>query len=376
MPLTVKPDYNTARREAGFSRQARGGCEALPALAGIPIREFNLNPQAAIDAYRRGWPLHRELFGPDVTLPGLSTPPISYGHVNGLGAELIFPEGGAVGHTHIYASLAEGRAALKQPVDFSRAGLAPFYLDFRRKLQEAFPDQSVQFGYGLEGPITTAWELRGEGLFTDFYDDPEKTRQFLSLTTASILEFYRFRCRVDGIPAGNPNGCGMADDIASMVPPALFEEFVLPYWEEYFSGQTTGKRSAHIEDLRTEQLPFLETIGLSHYDPSISPKLTPALIAAHCRVPFVWRLGGFHYWALTEREVEDVVYRAAAEGASGVSTTTEPCMCNEATARKVKAFVHAAKETQRLLAEGISREAIGQKVSVSGRLKLWKVLMK
>lgn len=371
-----KPDYTVARQETDFFWEVGSSQETIPTLAGIALREFALNPQAGVDAYRLGLPRYRELFGEDVKPPQYGTPHISYGHVNGLGSELVFPEGGAVGHSHIYESLDAGIKALQQPVDYGRAGMAAFYQEYRRVLQQAFPDQPVKFWYGLEGPLTTAWELRGEGFFMDFYDDPEKTRLFLKLVTDSILQFYQFKCRVDGVPAGNPNGCGMADDIAAMIPASLFPEFVLPYWDQYFTAQTDGKRSAHVEDLRVDQLPFLEEIGLSLFDPSISPKLNPALITAHCRVPYFWRLGGFHYAALTEREVEDVVYRAVAEGASGVATYTEPCLCNAEGARKVQAFVRAARETARLLKQGASREELGRLVSPGGRQKLWGVMMK
>lgn len=203
-----RPDYSTARREAGFGWGSSGSQDALRELAGTPIREFNLNPEACIETYRKGEPLHQELFGPDVKLPWLCTPHISYGHVNGLGSELIFPEGGEVAHAHLYGSLQEGIAAPKRPIDFAKAGLAPFYMDFRRRMREAFPGKSVGFGYGLEGLITTAWELRGEGFFTDLYDDPPAAREFLRLTTASILEFHRFLRNLDNAPAISSTGAG------------------------------------------------------------------------------------------------------------------------------------------------------------------------
>lgn len=374
--MPYRPDYTTAREQAGFHWAAAGSAGALIQLTGIPIREFNLNPKACIEVYRKGWPLHRELFGTEVGLPEPGIPEISYGHVNALGSELIFPEGGEVGQTHIYESLADGIEALRRPVDFARAGRAPFYLDFYRQIQVAFPGRKIRFPWKMEGPVTTAWELRGDGFFTDLFDNPVGVREFLRLVTDSILEFHRFRCSVDGTRAGNPTGAGLADDVASMVPPALWRELVLPYWEQYYCGQTTGRRSAHVEDLRPPQLPFLEEIGLASYDPSISPKLNPALIASACRVPFDWRLGGFHYERLTVREVEDVVYLAAADGASRVTTHTEECMCTPATAEKVKIFVRAAKRIQQELSRGITRSEIRDWVSASGRQKLWACMMK
>jgi hypothetical protein len=126
-----------------------------------------------------------------------------------------------------------------------------------------------------------------------------------------------------------------------------------------------------VEDLRTEQLFCLEEIGLASFDPSISPKLNPRLLAQHTRVPFTWRLGCFHYREMSVQEVEDFVFQSAADGASGVITYVAEAICNEESVPKVHAFIRAAKEAKRLVAEGCPREEIGQRVSPEGRAKLW-----
>jgi len=189
-----KPDYDVLREEAGFSWQVGTTVYALLGLTGTPLGEYNLKPEACVEMYRKGWDLFRGVY-PDAetfALPRVSTPSVSYGHANGLGAELLFPEHGEVAHTHIYASLEEGIEALKQPVDFASAGMAPFYLEYKAHLQKAFPEQQIGFGYGLEGPLTTAYELRGDGIFYDLMDEPELAGRFLALVTASIHEFWRF----------------------------------------------------------------------------------------------------------------------------------------------------------------------------------------
>lgn len=366
-----KPNYDTLRQETGFRWFVGSTYLALLEITGIPIKEFNLHPKACIEVYRKGRPRIRELCGEDVGLPGVSTPPISYGHPNGLGSELTFPEGGEVAHEHIYASLREGIRALKEPVDFARAGMAPFYLDFRRELQEAFPDEPVGFGYGLEGPITTAYELRGEGFFFDLMDEPMLTREFFGLLTESILDFHKFRSKVLDQPVINPESGGMCDDISSMVPPNMFSEYVLPYWEQYYRGVTSGIRRAHVEDLRPDQLKYLEDIGLSSYDPSISPKINPEIIAERCRVPFGWRLGSFHYPYMTCSDIRDFVFKAVGDGASYIFTYVSSTMTNAKTIEKVHAFIRAAEDVERMLDEGISREEIAGSVSPEGKAKFW-----
>lgn len=370
--MHAKPDYASLRAQNRFHFSASACYLAYQTMAKVPLHEFFQKPEACIEAYRTGRPRVRELFGPEVHLGAPATPPVSYGHPNGLGARLFFPEGGEVAVEHLCRdSLDKAIDRLRQPVDYATAGLYPFYADFRARLQAAFPGEAIGLGWGLEGPITTAYELRGDAWFTDPYDEPQKAKEFLRLLTGSILDFHAFRCRVDGRLLIDPNGAGLCDDVAAMMPPSLWDEYVLPYWDLYFSGMTSGRRSAHVEDLRTAQLPFLEAIGLWSYDPSISPKLNPRLITEHCRVPFTWRIGSFHYRDLSCQDVEDFVFQSAADGASSVHTVVEGSMCDEATSAKVKAFIKAGREATEHLAEGATRADLAARVSPAGRLKFW-----
>jgi len=368
-----RPDYETLRDQTEFTWYVGSTVYALLELTETPLGMYNLNPDVCIEVYRQGRELFREIYPneEDVPMPTLYTPPVSYGHVNGLGSELLFPDEGEVAHTHIYASLEEGIAALEKPVDFATAGMAPFFLDYQRQLRQAFPDEPVGFSYGLEGPLTTAYELRGEGFFYDIMDKPELAKQFLELTTRSIVEFSGFLAKVNDTAMIDPAGTGMCDDLSSMVPPQMFEELVVPYWEQYYLGHTTGKRHAHIEDLRPAQLQCLEHIGLSSYDPSISPQLNPKIIYGQCRVPFQWRLGSFHYLTMTCQDVRDWVFEAVADGASGVHTFIEAILCRPENVAKVNTFIDTGKEVKSMLDAGAGREEIGNCVSAAGKAKFW-----
>ncbi len=369
----MRPDYASLRDDSRFYWSVSATQGALREITGTPIREFNLEPEACIYAYREGRPAIREMFGPDVALPAPATPAISYGHVNCLGSRLLFPEGGEVAHTHIYGSLQEGITALQRPVDWAASGMAPFYLQFQEQMRKAFPDEQVSLSFGAEGPITTAYELRGEGFFVDIFDDPEGAAEFLRLVVDSIVDYARWRAEANGTPFPNPEGGGMVDDIASFIPPHMFRQVVLPAWERYYRGITTGKRSAHVEDLRPEQLIFLEEIGLWNYDPSVSPRLTPPIIVAHCRVPFGWRLVNFHYREMTLQDIEDFVFLSCADRASGVFTHVCDNMCSPERVEQVHAFIRAAKEAKRLVEEeGLTREQVRQRVSPENREGFWE----
>ena len=90
-----------------------------------------------------------------------------------------------------------------------------------------------------------------------------------------------------------------------------------------------------------------------------------------CRVPFGWRLGGFHYENLDCTAVRDWVFKAVADGASVVFTHIDGTMCEPHNVPKVHAFIDAAKEAERMIADGTSREAVGRLVSEPGRKRFW-----
>lgn len=400
-----RPDYDRAREEAGFAWRISAGQGAYRALSDVPIHAFNLDPDACIEAHRVGRERVAEIFGDVVQLAGPATPAISYGHANGLGAELIFPEGGEVAHTHPFEDLPleEAIARLQQPIDWASEGVAADQLAFRDTMAAAFPGEAIGFGYGVEGPITTAYELLGGRLFTELHDQRPLMPAFLAAVTDSIVDFHLWReamagrLRPDTIAASgaadestwgqvsgettvdrsaraaiNPHAGGMVDDIASMVHPSMWSELVMPAWEQYFRGITSGRRSAHVEDLRMEQLPYLEQIGLGSYDPSISHKLTPPLIHATIRVPFAWRLGCFHYMDLDEAAVRDWVLAAAADGASSVFTIVAESMCDgDSHVSRVHAFAEAGIEVAERLAAGDERQALRELMTESGRLRFW-----
>lgn len=373
MVMRTGPDYEALRKDESFDYGASACYLAYLELTGIPIRDVYLNPEAGIDLYRRGRRLAAERFGPEVAQAAPATPHISYGHINALGAELEFPDDGEVNHDTLCDTLEQGVEILKRSVDFNKAGMFPFYVDYHQAMRAAFPDEDVKFTFGAEGPITTAYALRRDGFFYDPYDEPELTKEFLNLVTDSVVAYKKTLLRYQHgrswenlLPAS-----GLCDDIASMIPPSLWSEFVIPILERYYQGLTNGRRSAHIEDLRPDHLRFLEELGLSSYDPSVSPKVNPKIIRSRTRVPFTWRLCNFHYPSLSEREVKEFVYQSAADGARGVCTIVSDGMTDEDTVRKVLAFVEAGKECAALIGDGAPRSELGSMVSASGKKRFW-----
>lgn len=356
--MYCKADYSQLRAQTPFSFQATVTVNGLIALSecGCSMREFNTTPDAVIEVYRRGRPAARERFGEQIPLCGLMTPPISYGHLNVLGAELIFPEDGEVAVAPIAGSMDEAIRILRQPRDMLNSGSLPFYLDFQRRLEEAFPGEKCALIFKPEGPLTTGYLLRGLDFFTDYYDDPAAFKEMMEAIVDSLIEYHRMLASLRGGKTLPQASGGVADDVAAMIPAALWPEQVMPYWRRLLAALSNGTVSAHCEGLRPEQLPLLEEIGLSFYDPSISPALTPELVAQHCRIPFAWLLPVFKVPQMSCEDVRQFVLRAAAAGAARIFYNISAPALDQPD--KALAFVAAGTRVRDHLAGGGARQAL------------------
>lgn len=368
-----KVDYTNARNPGRLSGGVAACYLAYLKLTGISSRDYFLDPLACSEMYRKGRVLLRDMFG-DCVHPGpLLTPYIAYGHLSGLGAKLTFPDEGEVGVEPLYASLDEGIRALQKPMDFGRAGMAQFYVEFHQKMKAQFTDEKIGFGYSNNGPLTSAYLLRGSDILLDLYDEPEKIREFLRLLVDSMIQFNAWKIRYSGGKTSiNPSGAGLADDLASLISPALWPEFVLPYWDQWYHGVTTGSRSAHCENLTADHLPHLETIGLISYDPFVSSKLDPEIIAVRCRVPFTWGLPSFRFGGMQVKDVADFVFAAAAAGSESVYTHVEGPMCNSDAVPKVLAFARAFREASEHIKQGKLRQQLAENVSRPDYWSWWR----
>ena len=352
--MTLNTRCPRTRQETPYTWYVTCGMPTYATLAGVRFDRIFGEAEAIVEAFTVGEPRARELFGPDLDYGGPGWAGISYGHINCLGSELHFPQDSEVGHTPIYDSLTAGIEALQHKVDWANAGLMPVYLDLWEQLKTAFPGKQITFGgFGYEGPITTAWQVRNHGFFTDIYDDPERCKRFLHLLTDSIVDYAAFIRSLNGQPA-IVKRIGLYDDIASMIHPRLWPEIVLPFHEQFFQAQIpdNGHRHAHIENLIPDHLPHLDTLRLDSFDPSVAYKLQPNDLRDRCRVPFLWRLNAMHVRDLSWQQIRQFVFQAVADGASGVFSIVARTMTGPDDVIKIHTFIQAAKQVEQLLADG------------------------
>jgi hypothetical protein len=319
----------------------------LPFLCSIDLDEYYLRPASCVKAIREGRSRVRELFGDDVELPAVSCPHLSYGHVACLGAKVLFPRDSEPSVWPIFTDIDSAIEAVKRETDFEENELYRHYIGVHELLKREFPDENVKFsGFGWEGPVTSAVLLRGKGFCADIYRRPERAKMFLELLTDSIVRFERLIRRVNSEPEVNPESTGLVDDFSSLIHPDLWGEFVVPYWEEFYSRLTSGRRTLHCENLDEKHLRYLGQVGISYYDPSVSARLSPSIIKRNIGIPFTWRLPSFELANMTEDQVEHWVRRSAQEGATHVHMYVERITCQGRNPNKVKAFISAAKRVQ------------------------------
>lgn len=83
----------------------------------------------------------------------------------------------------------------------------------------------------VEGPIAQAADLRGiNHLMTDFFDDPKFVHDVFAFVTDMELRF-----AAEQVKAG-ADCIGVGDAAASLVGPAVYDEFVLPYQKRLVEG--------------------------------------------------------------------------------------------------------------------------------------------
>jgi len=279
----------------------------LAEAGGVPQRSLHTDLEAISEAYSAVKPLAKRL-GVEAPVPKLAG--FSYAHLAALGCEISFE-----GLEPTVSPLFRSPAAiddLREPEDYLESEIIQQRIKLCKKLHKRYPRSPKNYiGALLEGPVTTAVMIMGSQFLVLPYDDPDRAHRLLKFCTQSAINYANAIREYFGTPI-KPKPQGLCDDFAGMFPPAMFNEFVVPYWEETYQGLKATRRSLHSELLRVEHLPYLEQLKIRTFDPSADQYLTPALLHEYCPCEFECRILSWHIRDSAEERMEKI-YRDIAK---------------------------------------------------------------
>ena len=278
------------------------------------------------------------LYGVDLGEPHVDVP--AYVGVASLGADLVLPED----HAPMLAN--QGRVLADESSVLALAPASPEdsawlgrYVALRQHLAEAL-GREVSMGAGQEGPVTSAVLLRGAVFFEDVMLRPQLAHHLLEVVTDTYLAFVRHVRALCGQEQVGPTG--IADDMAGNLSPALWPEFVLPYWQRIYDTLSDGRRSLHSELLRPAHLPLLASLGLSHFDPGNDQYLTASdVVRGAPGLRFSWNLFSVRDMLQGTPESIRAAY-VAAVNAGAPEVMTE--LCRGTPRENVYAFLEVARQ--------------------------------
>lgn len=318
--------------------------DLAPYLAGISTRTFFEDDDQLIAAWEKATQWTQDTFHGRLAPRTPTAAPLSYGHLVCLGAPLKYSEQAEPNVGPATDSLEEAIRLLEdaQGMDFSACPIFKKYARTSARVREVFPTSPVLGGLGMEGPVTSAALFLGDAFYMDAIEEPERCARYLSLMTDSVIAFRQQLNASMGAPRVSPGGGYLADDLASMLPPHLWDSLVVPYWQRYYQACTTGPRHfLHCEAVVPAQLPYLRKAGVTFYQPSVSQKLTLRDMQA-LGLPFDWLLYAFEVTRMDDGAMADWVRRAADAGAANIRTQFGEYAVRAGKIDRIQAFLDIA----------------------------------
>lgn len=306
----------------------------LAELAGVTQRDLHLDVDAIIRAYKLAGELAAEL---GVAPPAPRLAEFTYTHIVALGTQVTFTEYEPKPTTLL--TTPEDIDNLREPEDYLAAELIQQRLKLAEEIVRRWPGAPLFIGHLFEGPVTTASLLLGPAFFTLPYDDPARAHKLMQFSVTSAFNYARaITRRFSGVEGAFPQG--FPDDFAGIIPPKLFGEFVVPYWEQVFEQLNSSERFVHSELLRVGHLPFLKDLRVDCYDPSADQYLNPDLLKQHCPTRFQLRIQDWDIANLSEEELKAMYRRYASYNPKLISFYLSRLV----DVPKVKAILEAARE--------------------------------
>lgn len=128
------------------------------------------------------------------------------------------------------------------PDDVSQAGLMPRAIEYINFFREKLSGRAHVFVSDTQGPFDIAHLVRGDEIFTDFYDDPDFVHHLLRLATRAYIECTKAMKAASGeeLSSGyhssnlymGRGGVRVCEDTSTLLSPSCLREFVVPYLQE------------------------------------------------------------------------------------------------------------------------------------------------
>ena len=200
---------------------------AIAEAGGVPLSALHFDAEAICKAYESIRPVAERL-GVEPPTPRLAG--FCYTPFAALGAKIVFPEDSEPKPVPLISS-PEQIDDLREPDDYLAVELIARRLQVARELKERCPEAGMSIGHTAQGPPTMAALIMGQDFFMLPYDDPDRAHRLLNFSVRAAVNYTKTISDHLGSPV-KPGPRGFPDDFAGIFSPALFGEFVVPYWDK------------------------------------------------------------------------------------------------------------------------------------------------
>jgi hypothetical protein len=307
-------------------------------VGNINFYQLHFEPEAIIKAYEKLKEIAEEL---EISSPIPRMAGFCYPHIASLGAHIEFPEDGEPKPFPLIKNI-EDIDKLKEPEDYLKAPIIQKKLKTLEDLKKYVPETPNTIGHLFEGPITTAVLLMGQDFFILVYENPEKAHKLLDFCVNSSLNYAKTILNYFGeeIKEGPK---GIPDDFAGILPPKLFPEFVLPYWDRMYKGLKATERHLHSELLREGHLKFLKDVKIDVFDPSADQYLNGDILKEKCPCKFTLRIQSWEIFNFSEDELEKLYIKLSSYNPVSISFSLDRLV----DLPKIKRLLKIARELEK-----------------------------
>jgi len=307
-------------------------------VGNINFYQLHFEPEAIIKAYEKLKEIAEEL---EISSPIPRMAGFCYPHIASLGAHIEFPEDGEPKPFPLIKNI-EDIDKLKEPEDYLKAPIIQKKLKTLEDLKKYVPETPNTIGHIYEGPITTAVLLMGQDFFILVYENPEKAHKLLDFCVNSSLNYAKTILNYfgEGIKEGPK---GIPDDFAGILPPKLFPEFVLPYWDRMYKELKATGRHLHSELLREEHLKFLKDLKIDVFDPSADQYLNGEILKDKCPCKFTLRIQSWEIFNFSEDELEKLYIKLSSYNPVSISFSLDRLV----DLPKIKRLLKIARELEK-----------------------------